>query len=180
MYRAGIYTSVVNTNSQVGSDLLLKIQKNGRGEYYFIRSPEEVKDVVSTDIADDMTETVIDGKDTPVIIEDYNDPLVEGITQLPNITGYYYGKVKSNATVVLSVDYKKPSGGVVSVPIYSYWTYGNGKVTSISTTYSGISFSVATVTVVVTILRIVYVLNITLSATSKSSFSSSSKFTRQW
>lgn len=137
MYRSGIYTSVVNTNSQVGADFLMKIKNVGRGEYYFVESPEEVKDVVSTEIADDMTETVIDGKDTPVLIEDYNNPLVEGLVSVPNITGYYYGKVKANATVVLSVDYKKPTGSIINVPIYSYWNYGNGKVTSISTTFSG-------------------------------------------
>lgn len=136
MYRAGIYTSVVNTHSPQGTDLLTKIKDVGRGNYYWIDSPEDVKEVVSTDIADDMTETVVE-KDTPVIIEDYNDPLVSGMTELPNIGGYYYGKVKSNATVVLSVDYKKPNGSILSVPVYSYWNYGNGKVTSISTTFSG-------------------------------------------
>ena len=136
MARKGIYTSVINTNSPVGEELLTNIQKAGKGEYYLVKSPEEVKDVVSTDIADDLTETVVE-KDTPIIIEDYNDPLVDGIISLPNIGGYYYGKVKSNATIVLSVDYKKPSGMVVSVPIYSYWNYGNGKVASLSTTFSG-------------------------------------------
>ena len=134
--RARIYTSVVNTNSQPGVDLLTRIKNAGHGNYYFVREPEEVKDVVSTDIADDLTQTVIEG-DIPVIIEDYNDPLVSGMTQLPNIGGYYYGSEKSSATVVLSVDYKKPSGSVVNVPIYSYWSYGNGKVTSISTSFSG-------------------------------------------
>lgn len=136
MYRAGIYTSVVNTNSPQGEDLLKKIKDVGRGNYYFINAPEDVQEKVSTDIADDMTETVVE-KDTPVIIEDYNDSLVSGITELPNIGGYYYGKVKSNANVVLSVDYKKPNGSILSVPVYSYWNYGNGKVTSISTTFSG-------------------------------------------
>ena len=37
----------------------------------------------------------------------------------------------------MSVDYKKPSGSILNVPIYSYWNYGNGKVTSISTAFSG-------------------------------------------
>ena len=136
LYKAGIYTSVVNTNSAVGEGLLTRIKNIGRGEYYFIRYPEEVKDVVSTDISDDLTETVVE-KNTPVIIEDYADPMVEGISSLPSIGGYYFNKVKPGAKVVLSVDYKKPSGSVVSVPIYSYWSYGNGRVATLATSFSG-------------------------------------------
>ena len=136
LYKAGIHTSTINTNSAVGKETLETIAKAGRGESYFITSVENVKEVVSTEIADDMTESVIE-KDTPIIIEDYNDPLVAGITELPNIKGYYFGKVKSNANVVLSAEYVKPNGGKVSVPIYSYWNYGNGRVTTIATTFSG-------------------------------------------
>ncbi|MBO4982698.1 MAG: VWA domain-containing protein [Clostridia bacterium] len=136
MKRNGIYTSVINTASDEGADFLTRIQKSGGGKYYYVKSPEAVKDVVSTDIADDITQSVIEN-DTVVNIEDYNDPLVDGVVSLPNIKGYYYGKVKSNVTVVLSVDYEKPSGDVVRVPIYSYWNYGDGRVTSISTTFSG-------------------------------------------
>ena len=92
--------------------------------------------MVSTDISDDLTETVVE-KNTPVIIEDYADPMVEGISSLPSIGGYYFNKVKPGAKVVLSVDYKKPSGSVVSVPIYSYWSYGNGRVATLATSFAG-------------------------------------------
>ncbi len=138
LYKKGIITSVINTNSPVGEPLLNRIKNAGRGEYYFVTSPEKVKDIVSTDIADDLTETVIE-KDSKVIIEEYDDPLVEGITELPNISGYYYCQAKpsSDATVVLSAEYKKSINNTVYVPIYTYWNYGNGKVTSIGTSFSG-------------------------------------------
>ena len=136
MYSSGIYTSVINTKSDIGEDALKKIQTAGRGEYYYVNEPEDVADVVSTKIADDITESVVE-KDTPVIIEDYDDPIVKGIAQLPNIGGYYQGRVKPNAKVVLSVEYERPSGGKLEIPLYSYWNYGNGKVVSISTAYSG-------------------------------------------
>ena len=138
LYKKGIITSVINTNSPVGEPLLNRIKNAGRGEYYFVTSPEKVKDIVSTDIADDLTETVIE-KDSRVIIEEYNDPLVAGIAALPNISGYYYCQAKpsSDATVVLSAEYKKSINDTIYVPIYTYWNYGNGKVTSIATTFSG-------------------------------------------
>ena len=138
MYRAGIYTSTINTNSTVeGAEKTLTDIKNaGRGEYYFIKEPEDVAQVVSTKIADDVTETKVE-KETPVNIEIYNDPIIDGIVSIPNIKGFYQGRVKPNATVVLSVDYEKPSGGIIEVPLYTYWNYGNGKVVSLSTTYSG-------------------------------------------
>jgi hypothetical protein len=115
---------------------LTDIKTAGRGEYYFVKEPEEVVEVVSTQIADDVTETRIE-KNTPVTIERYNDPVLQGITSLSNIKGYYQGRIKPNATVVLSVDYETPSGEIIEVPLYSYWNYGNGKVVSLSTTYSG-------------------------------------------
>lgn len=138
LYKKGIITSVINTNSPVGEPLLNRIKNAGRGQYYFITSPESVKDIVSTDIADDLTETVIE-KDTKVVIEKYDDPLVKGVTELPNIGGFYYCQAKpsSDATVVLSAEYRKSINNTVYVPIYTYWSYGNGKVTSISTAFSG-------------------------------------------
>ena len=131
-----ITTSVINTSSAVGEDLLGKIQKAGKGNYYLIETPEQIQEKISTDIADDINETVIE-KETPVIIEDYNDPLVSGITTLPSVNGYYYGEAKSNAKVVLSVDYRKSASEVLSVPLCSYWKYGTGKVVSLSTSFSG-------------------------------------------
>ena len=138
MRKSGIAVSTINTNSTVAGaqELLKQIATAGRGNYYFVESPEEVSEVVSTEIADDITETLIEG-DIPVIIEDYEDPIIQGILELPNIGGYYFGVTKSNATTVLNVEYKFPTGETVLVPLYSYWNYGNGRVASLSTTFSG-------------------------------------------
>lgn len=136
MRKAGITVSTINTHSQVGTTLLQQIATAGRGNYYWVESPEEVSKVVSTEIADDITETVVE-KDTPVIIEDYEDPIIQGILELPNIGGYYFGMTKSNATTVLNVEYRYPTGDTVLVPLYSYWNYGNGRVASLSTEFSG-------------------------------------------
>lgn len=136
MRKSGIIVSTINTNSVVGQDLLKQIATAGRGNYYFVETPEDVTEVVSTEIADDITETVVEG-DIPVIIETYDDPIINGLLELPNIGGYYFGVTKSNATTVLNVEYRFPTGDTALVPLYSYWNYGNGRVASLSTAFSG-------------------------------------------
>ena len=140
LYQKGIYISSINTNSPVGADLLMQIAKIGQGNkdgvgYFFIENPERVVETVTTDVADTMYQTVIVG-DTPVRIKDYSDPLVRGITSLPNIGGYYFGKERADTTVVLEV-YYDDNGVDIPVPLYSYKNYEKGKVISLSTKFSG-------------------------------------------
>jgi hypothetical protein len=59
------------------------------------------------------------------------------MVDLPDIYGYVYAKAKASAETVLAVDYTKPSGNVVSVPLYAYWSYGNGKVATLTTNLGG-------------------------------------------
>ncbi len=137
MVKDGIYTSVVNTNSKVGEDLLTKIKDAGKGNYYFIENPDQIEGGVSKDIADDLSETKKDNVNAKVGIEDYTEALVEGFIKVPNINGYYISRAKSNAVVVLSTEYVTPSGNVITVPIYTYWSYEKGRVVNLATSFSG-------------------------------------------
>ncbi len=141
LIQAGIYVSTINTNSVAGIDLLKQIAKIGQGGkdgvgYFFVETPEQVKNVVSTDVAPLLYETEIN-EETAVRIKDYSDPLVSGIASLPSIGGYYFGRSRSDTKVVLEVDNKLMGGDIISVPLYSYKKYENGLVISLSTKLSG-------------------------------------------
>lgn len=142
-----IYNIVVSTINVACQDeapinLLADIAKITKGKSYFLASPEEAGDFIFAEVADDVTESIIEA-DTPVHIEEIHDKLllgkktdVDDILYVPNIQGYVQTKSKVDATVVLSVDYVKDSA-TVRVPLYSYREYGNGKVATFTTSPSG-------------------------------------------
>ena len=119
-----------------GATLLDGIASAGGGNCYTIRRPEDVADVVFATIADDLTESVVEGS-TAVNIEIYRDDVLEGIRSLPNVLGYVNSKPKLDSTMVLSVDYKKNASTTVSVPLYSYREHGNGRVATFTSSLSG-------------------------------------------
>ena len=69
-----------------------------------------------------------------------NDDVLSGInaTALPAVNQFVNGTNKAGSVSVLQLNYKKPGSDVVNqTPLYSYWTYGNGNVTSFTSTVSG-------------------------------------------
>ncbi|MBO5262161.1 MAG: VWA domain-containing protein [Clostridia bacterium] len=141
LFDKGVFISTINTNSQQGVDLLKQIARIGQGGeentgYFFIETPEHVVSTVTTDVADILFESVI-MKDTPVKIKDYSDPLVRGLSSVPNIGGYYFGKERADATVVLEAYYEVKKGVEIPVPIYSYKRYKEGLVITLATDFSG-------------------------------------------
>lgn len=141
LFKKGVFVSTINTNSSQGVDLLKQIAKIGQGGeedvgYFFIETPEHVVNTVTTEVADILYQSVIT-KDTPVKIKDYSDPLVRGFSSVPNIGGYYFGKERADATVVLEAYYEVKKGVEIPVPIYSYKKYKNGLVITLATEFSG-------------------------------------------
>lgn len=142
----GVTTSVLNTGTKEVADdeasgpalkLLQDIAAAGQGNYYAAMDPDELGEIMLTDIADDITESVIEAE-TKLNIKIKGDKTLHGITAaLPSIKGYIYAKAKASATTVLTADYTKTSGAVIETPIYAYWDYGNGKVASFTSSLSG-------------------------------------------
>lgn len=138
MYEEGIVTSVINPYSteKEGVDLLQSVAAAGGGSYYYIESQADLEDIIFGEIADDLTESIVEGN-FAVNIERHIDDVLDGVTSLPNINGYVQAKAKATSTVVLTVEYKRASGSTALVPLYAYRDYGNGTVTSITTSLSG-------------------------------------------
>ncbi len=142
----GILTSVIQpagrkgeetSDSSNGNPTTLKaIAAAGGGKYFPILREEDMLEVMFSDIADDLTNSVVVG-DLPVTINSRTDILLNNITSLPNISGYTYGRAKASATTVLTVPFTKSSGSVVDAPLLAHWEYGSGRVYSFTSTFTG-------------------------------------------
>ena len=136
LYQAGIVTTVINTSCQEGTENMKRIAEYGRGRYYWLQDERDLDELIFGDVADEVTETVIE-KRSPVTIKNEEDDVVKGISYLPDVHGYVYAKAKASAKTVLTVPYTKASGSTVEAPLYAYWKYGNGRVACFTSTVSG-------------------------------------------
>ncbi len=133
----GIITSVIHpTGKEEGRPTLTAIAEAGGGAYFPIVRESELMDIMFSEVADDLTDSVIHGR-TPVNLRREGDSVLSGITDFPDVMGYTYAKAKSAATTVLTVDFVKSGGNTVKAPLYAYWNYGNGRVASYTSTLSG-------------------------------------------
>ncbi len=133
--RAGEETS----DSSNGDPTLLKqIAEAGGGKYFAIAREEDMAEIMFNDIQEDLTQSVMTGE-FQVAIANWDDPTLIGVDDqdLPKIYGYAYAKKKASANTVLTVPYEKPSGKTVDVPLFAYWEYGNGRVSSFTSTFTG-------------------------------------------
>lgn len=152
LYELGIPTSVLNTGTfaQEGDDasvpavnLLYDIAKAGRGgkgedkNYFYATDPNKVGDVVLGDVANMLTETIIEKPDISVKIELREGELENLTSALPYLKGYVFAREQSTATTVLSTKYETESGGSITVPIYAYRKYVRGHVASFTSSLSG-------------------------------------------
>ena len=138
LYANGVTVSALNTGNDEmeGISTMKSIANAGGGEYYFCQRSSDLESLVLGEVADDVNASEIEEK-TPVNVIKPNDGVLFGTVDIPDIYGYVYAKAKASAETVLAVDYTKPGGNVVEVPLYAYWSYGNGRVATITTTLGG-------------------------------------------
>lgn len=133
----GITTSVIHPAArEEGMETLKGIAEAGGGGYFEILREEDLLEIMFSEIADDLTQSVIE-EQTPVHIKREHDTVLNGLPALPDVMGYAYAKAKASANTVLTVDFVKSSGNTVEAPLYAYWTYGNGRVASFTSGFSG-------------------------------------------
>ncbi len=133
---SGVTVSALNAGNDEGVTTMQNIAAAGGGKYYFAKSSNDLQGVMFDEIADDITETLIVGT-SDVTINRQNDAVLSGISEIPAVESYVFAKSKSSAENILFVDYKKSSGTVVKAPLYSYWNYGNGRVSTLTTNLGG-------------------------------------------
>lgn len=159
MYDEGIVTSVFDVgrqgDKQDGSEnnddsvamqaknLLKRIATAGHGNYYYSNNLESMDEVTFGEISDSITESVVQSE-SKVTAERRTDAVLEGIitdengnfVQIPNISGYVVGTAKASANTVLSVEHVK-TNSTLQRPLYTYWKYGNGKVSCFTSSFGG-------------------------------------------
>ena len=134
--QGNITTTVINVGCLQGIDSMNKIAEYGRGDYFWLEREADLDKLIFGEVADEVTETVIE-KQVSVTLASPKDEVVKGLSYLPDLYGYVHAKAKASATTVLTVPYTKASGGVVDVPLYAYWKYGNGRVACFTSAVCG-------------------------------------------
>lgn len=142
IYKEGATISAINTyipaEGTNGIATLKSVVYAGEGgNYYEISSPEEVEDAVFGNISEDLADAIIT-KEGTVNIAKYDDDIVNGFYELPNISQYIVSMEKYDATVALTVTYKRNKEAQQTVPLYAYRIHGNGKVSSFTSSLSGV------------------------------------------
>ena len=84
-----------------------------------------------------LTDTILEANESAVDVLLTKESLVEGIDALPNILGLYNNIKKSSAKVILEATYTDITNTSHKIPLYSYWDYGNGMVSTFASTISG-------------------------------------------
>ncbi len=135
----GASVSAINTyiysDGNDGKNALTSVATSGGGKIYEIMRPEDVdKIVLFGDMADDMVDAII-AQDSPVLISKYNDEVVNGIKSFDNVKTYIASIEKYDATTPIKIVYTK-GGHDYTIPLYSYRSHGNGRVSSFTTTFA--------------------------------------------
>lgn len=137
MADANIMLSTIHTISLDGGDLLKELASIGKGYYYYIKDVESVNGLVLNGVMNSLTDTILEANESTVEVLLKKESLVEGIDTLPNILGLYNNIKKSSAKVVLEATYTDITNTSHKIPLYSYWDYGNGMVSTFASTISG-------------------------------------------
>ena len=138
---SNISCSFINILDKEGEELLRTLAKLGNGQYHYVDSALGLKDIMVDAIEEEIIDTVIE-KDSPVIYQIQDDPSLEGgvYNKLENVLGYNYCRMKSGANTVLSVQYIHTNSenqlNVIAIPLYAYWQFGAGKVSSFTSSLS--------------------------------------------
>lgn len=136
---SNISCSFINIGDKGGEELLKTLAKLGNGQYRYIDSALGLDDIMVDTIEQEIIDTVIE-KDSEIIYQMKEDPSLTGgvYNNLSNITGYNYCRMKSGANTVLAVQYIHTNSenelSVIAVPLYAYWEFGRGKVSSFTST----------------------------------------------
>ena len=137
VYRPGYTDANANKVNEEAIARLKELAKNGGGKYYMIDS-NNTEQILLNDVAETLTESVVERLSEVEIADGQeNADVLKGLTSLPAVSKYVNSKAKGSAITVLETAYTSPTGTTKDVPIYAYWTYGNGQVASFTSSMSG-------------------------------------------
>ena len=141
LFAAGVPVSSINTyvssDGEGGRAMLRSITSAGEGgNYYEISTPERVEDVVFGSVSNEVTQAIVSARSS-VNIERYKDSAVKGFDSFSDVSVFIQSIKKYDATVPLTINYSTAGGYTKEVPLYAYRSHGNGRVSSLTTSFTG-------------------------------------------
>ena len=134
---ATLSTIQVVTDTASSISFMKNLAKIGKGYYYYIRDIKQVESLILDQVLNSLTDVVLESSESPVSILLTKNKLVQGIEALPNVKGLYNNSAKTGTDVILSATYTDINEHEYNIPLYSTWKYGNGNVSSFSSTITG-------------------------------------------
>lgn len=129
----------IQNNTSTAVTLLKNLAKAGNGNYYYCSSVNRLTDIMVNSI-NELANKAIDQFDTEISYRKPDDPVLDNVESLRYINGFNYCRIKNAATTVLTVTFMDEDlDGTINtatVPLYAYWNYGNGKVSSFTSSLS--------------------------------------------
>lgn len=126
----------IQPDSNFLQTLVMNENASGKGYYQSISSEDEI-DYVIRSISEDTSEvrkedeTLTTGFEVKINLKD--DDVLNGVTNLENVYGFWVSNKKPSATVVSSVIFNTDKVGTAEVPLYAYMKQGKGRVISVLT-----------------------------------------------
>lgn len=146
MYEDGIETSVVDVSmgAYSGAPALLKnVAAAGHGGqrntgYFNTDEDGELSNAQFGEMTQGVTVATIN-KTASVSIIRRTDEVLTGVNVngIGTVGGYVYSNAKASATTVLAVNHERANGTTTPKPLYAYWSYGNGKVSTFNSQMNG-------------------------------------------
>ena len=139
--RDGIALSALTVYAKPdGLELFDRIVNNRyAAEGVFLKNIEHESevDVVISDLRADTREIVIEGDRYDVTLSRPDDDAVANVRDVEAIGGFWYNSAKNTATTVMTAKYYRDRITSFDVPLYIYYQYGKGRVTSFMSDISG-------------------------------------------
>ena len=129
----GIFTTVISVGGDDGTvnrEWCDEVARLGGSKHYRIVTEAQIAGVVLDDIAKDLGDSVIKQRKW-IEVSKPLDPVLTGVELggTNYVPEYVVSKGKTSATTVLKLSHDV--GNIkVEVPLYAYWNYGNGRVSS--------------------------------------------------
>jgi len=137
---AGVTTSVINIQSSEGVSFLKGLAAAGNGNYFYVSNTSDLPQIMVNEANTNVSSPVIE-QNCSMIFNKPNDAHLSNVTELPNVNGFVYTIAKYSATSVLTTKFLNTETNVIKeAPIFSYWSYGKGRVsiflTSLATSWA--------------------------------------------
>lgn len=139
-----ISCSFIDIGYQNGVALLKRLAKLGNGRFQYLDSSSilNLSNIMKSFVTNETIDEVEINENAEIQYLLKKDKTLQGVVnKLGSIGGYYYSRSKDGASTVLSVQYVKMdstySASVIAVPLYAYWNYGLGKVSTFSSSIGG-------------------------------------------